>query len=87
VPVETKEIFKTMKHVKDIPKLKETLIITKDDEEVNMKHANPKEELIINKNDTLEKEVAKLTDKNTKLTPKTRKKIDITNDTSVLSVK
>jgi len=77
-----------MKHIKDIPKLKETLIITKEDEEINMKHANPKEELILNKNDTLEKEQAKLTDKNSKkLTLKTRKKIDITNNISLLPVK
>jgi len=88
MPVETKEIFKTMKHIKDVPKLKETLIISKEDDEIHKKCINPETEIILNQNDTLEKEQAKLSSKNSKkLTSQTRKKIDIITNPPMLPIK
>lgn len=81
MPVETKEIFKTMKYVKDIPKLKETVVMnTEEDKAINIKRISPQKELI-NVNNTLKNEQAKLCDQNGR---KTQKMIDITNNTSVL---
>lgn len=76
-----------MKHVKDTPKLKETMIAKEDNEITINNLRRPKTELIPNKKDMFEKEYVKLFDKNNKkLTLKTRR-VDTTNNTSVFPIK
>lgn len=83
VPVETNEIFKAMKHVKDLPNVKELLMTTKDDKEINLRDSmSPNIELILQNNESLKKEKGNFTD-NKKLTLKTKRRIDIKNNTSV----
>lgn len=86
MPVETKDTFKTIKYVKDTPKLKETMI-NKEDNEITINNLrSPKVELIPNNNDVFE-EHAKLFDKNNKkLTIKTRRRVD-TSNTTVFPIK
>lgn len=80
-----------MKHVKDTPKLKETMITReiKDDQEININNQrSPKVEIMPHRNDMFENEQAKLFDKNNKkLALKTRRRVDITNNTTVFPIK
>jgi len=86
IPVESKETFKSMKNIKDTLKVKESMIITKEDRQI-IEQTNPNPELILN-NDIYEKQKPKLCDENSKtLAPKTRKLTDNTNNTSVFPVK
>lgn len=86
MPVESKDTFKSMKNIKDTLKVKESMIITKEDKQI-IKQTNPKPELILN-NDTYEKQKPKLCEENSKtLTPKPRKRTDNTNNASVFPVK
>lgn len=63
IPVETKETFQSIKHLKDNSKVKETSIITSEKEQIK-------------------------SDKNIKkVTLKTRKKVDISNNASVFPIK
>lgn len=92
MPVETKETLKTLKYIKDSPpKVKDISINTKElkeDKEINLSdRMSPKAKIILN-NDLSDKEQAKSTDKNCKqLTHKTKRKVDITNNTPVFPVK
>lgn len=85
--VETNETFNAMKHVKDTPKVKETLINIKEDEQINLcDPMSPETELIFINNENYEKEQADSSDgNNTNLTLQTR--VDITDNTSVFPVK
>lgn len=86
MPVEPKEIFKSMKHIKDTSKVKESLIVTKEDKLIHEK-TSPKPELILN-NDIYEKEKSTFCDKNSKkLTLNTVMRTDNINNTSVFPVK
>lgn len=86
MPVESKVTFKSMKNIKDTPNVKESLIITKEDNEIH-EQKSPKLELTLN-NDILEKERAKLSEKISKKLPfKTRRRTDNINNTSVFPVK
>lgn len=86
MPVESKEIFKPMKNIKDTPKTKEPVIITKEDKQV-IEQIIPKPELMLN-NDIYENQKPKLCDENSKtLTLKTRKRTDTINNISVFPVK
>jgi len=86
MPVESKETFKPMKNSKDTPKVKESLIITKEDKQI-IEQINPKPELMLN-NDIYENQKPKLCDENSKtLTLKTRKRTDNINNISVFPVK
>lgn len=88
MPVETKNIMKTIKNINDTSKLKETLITKefKDSKDINLSdHMNSKTELLLNSSDIFANEQAKLID-NKKLTVKIRK-VDIPNSTSVFPVK
>lgn len=92
MPVETKETLKAMKNIKDTsPKIKDISMNIKEfkeDKEINKSdHMGSKTEIILNY-DSSAKEQAKSTDKNCKqLTHKTKRKVDITNNTSVFPVK
>jgi len=84
VPVVSKETYKSMKHIKDIPKVKESLIIPKEDEQIH-EQTSSKSELILN-SDIYEK--SKLSDNNGKiLNPKTRWQTDNINNTIMFPVK
>lgn len=84
VPVVSKETYKSMKHIKDTPKVKESLIITKEDEQIH-EQTSSKPELILN-SDIYEK--SKLSDNICKiLNPKTRWQTDNINNTTVFPVK
>jgi len=86
MPVVSKETYKSMKHTKDTPKVKESLTITKEDEQIH-EQSSSKPELILN-SDIYEKSKSKLSDKNCKISnPKTRWQTDNINNTSVFSVK
>lgn len=89
--VETKDTSKTMKHVKDIPQLKETMTTKeiKDNQEITINNQrSPKVKLIPNRNDMFEKEQANIFDKNNKkLALKTRRRVDTTNNTTVFPIK
>lgn len=89
--VETKDTSKTMKHIKDIPQLKETMITKeiKDNQEITINNQrSPKVKLIPNRNDMFEKEQANIYDKNNKkLALKTRRRVDTTNNTTVFPIK
>lgn len=90
--IETKETFKTVKIIKDIPKPHDYSMITnefKDDKETNKNdQMNPKLELIFN-NDTCHKDQTKSIDINSKqITTNTKRKVDvIKNNSTALSVK
>jgi len=85
MPVESKEIFKSMKHVKDTSKIKESSMITKEDKLIH-EQTSPKP--VILNSDIYEKEKSKLSDKNRKtLTLNTRKRTDNINNTSVFPVR
>ncbi|XP_060848643.1 tubulin monoglutamylase TTLL4-like isoform X1 [Rhopalosiphum padi] len=85
MPVVSKETYKSMKHTKDTPKVKESLTITKEDEQIH-EQSSSKPELILN-SDIYEKSKSKLSDKNCKISnPKTRWQTDNINNTSVFSV-
>lgn len=82
MPVESKEIFKSMKHVKDTSKVKESLMITKEDKLIH-EQTSPKPELILH-SDIYEKEKSIFSDKNSKtLALNTRRRTDTINNTSV----
>lgn len=86
MPVESKETFKLMKNIKDNSKVKEPLVNTKEDKQI-LEKTSPNSELILT-SDVYEKQKSKLPDKNNKiLTPKTRKRTDNVNNTSVFPVK
>ena len=78
MPIESKEIYKSMKNVKDTSKVNKSLMTSKDG-----KQTSPIPELILN-SDIYEKSKSKLFDKNNKtLTPNTRRQTDNINNTSV----
>jgi len=86
MPVESKEIFNSKKHIKDSSKAKESLMITKEDKLI-YEQTSPKPELILN-SDIYEKEKSTLSDKSNKaLTLNTIRQTDNINNTSVFSVK
>jgi len=86
MPMESKETFKSMKNIKDNPKIKEPLVNTKEEKQI-LEKTNPNSELILT-SEVYEKQKSKLPDKNNKiLTPKTRKRTDNVNNTSVFPVK
>jgi len=74
MPVESKEPFKSMKNIKDTPKVKESLMVTKEDKQILEKI---KPELILNSDEK----------QKSKLIPKTIKRTDNANITSVFPVK
>lgn len=79
------------KHVKDIPKVKDSLMNIKEvieDKEINRNDYMSAKESIHIKNDTLEKEQVNLSDTNNKkLNLKTRRKVNVTNNTSMFAAK
>lgn len=84
VPVVSKETYKSMNHIKDTPKVKESLIIIKEDEQIH-EQTSSKPELILN-SDIYEK--SKLYDNSCKiLNSKTRWQTDNINNTTVFPVK
>lgn len=89
--VETKDTSKVIKQVKNTPKLKGTIITKEinDDKEMTINNQRSQRvDLISNRNDIFEKEQVKLFDKNNKkLGPKTRRRVDTTNNTTVYSIK
>lgn len=89
MPIEKETNLK--KYVKDFPKVNESLINTEEvveDKEINRNDHLSRKELIHISNDTFEKEQIKLSDKNRqKLNLKTRRRVDITNNTSALHIK
>lgn len=77
MPIESKETFKSIKNIEDT-KVNESLMITKEDKTI------PIPELILNS----EKSNSKLSVKNNKtLTPKTKRRTDTINNTSMFPVK
>jgi len=79
IPDESNKKFRSMKNTKDTPKENESLTITKED-----KQTSPIPELILNS----EKSKSKLSDEsNKKITPKTKRRIDNINNTSVFPAK
>ncbi|KAE9524189.1 hypothetical protein AGLY_015434 [Aphis glycines] len=85
MPMESKETFKSMKNIKDNPKIKEPLVNTKEEKQI-LEKISPNSELILT-SDVYEKQKSKLPDKNNKiLTPKTRKRTENVNNTSVFPV-
>lgn len=85
MPVESKEILKSMKHIKDTSKLKESLMITKDGKLIH-EQTSPKPESILN-SDIYVKEKSTFSDKNSKtLTLNTIRQTDNINNTSVFPV-
>ncbi|CAI6358011.1 unnamed protein product [Macrosiphum euphorbiae] len=85
MPVESKETFKPMKNIKDTPKAKESVIITKEDKQI-IEQINPKPELMLN-NDLYENQKPKLCDENSKtLTLITKNRTDNINNISVFPV-
>ncbi|XP_025190868.1 tubulin polyglutamylase TTLL4-like [Melanaphis sacchari] len=85
MPVELKETLKPMKIIKDTSKVKESLMIIKEDKHI-IEKTSPNPKLILN-SDINEKQKSKSSDKNNKvLTPKTRKQTDNVNNTSVFPV-
>jgi len=74
IPIESKETFKSIKYIEGTPKVNESLLISKEDKTI------PIPELILNS----EKSKSKLSDKNNKiLTPKTKRRTDNINNTSM----
>jgi len=85
-PVETKETFQSVKNINNTLKVKEPMIITKEDKQI-IEQIIPKPELILN-NNVHEKQNPRLSDEKSKiLTPKNIKQIDNINNTSVFPVK
>lgn len=76
MPIESKETFKSIKNIEDIPKANELLLITKEDKTI------PIPELILKS----EKSKSKLSDKNNK-TPKNKRRTDNLNNTSMFPAK
>lgn len=79
------------KHVKDIPKVKESLMNIKEvieDKEINRNDFMNVKESVHIINDTVKKEQVNLSDTNNKkLNLKTRKKVNVTNNTSMFAAK
>ncbi|XP_025207302.1 uncharacterized protein LOC112603094 [Melanaphis sacchari] len=85
MPVESKETLKSMKNIKDTPKVKESSMINKEDKQI-LKKTNLKPESIIN-SDINEKEKSKLSNKNSKiLTTKIKNITDNINNTTVFPI-
>lgn len=85
-PLESKEIFKSRKHLKDSSKSNESLMVTKEDKLI-YEQISPKPELILN-SDIYERGKSTFSDKSNKtLTLNNRRQTDNINNASVFSVK
>lgn len=92
IPLETKETLKSIKLIEDNSKAKETPIINKElieDKEIGINNCiSSNTELLSNSYNKPEKEQTKSSDKNIKkVTLKTRKRNDISNNASLFPVK
>jgi hypothetical protein len=92
IPLETKETLQSIKLIKDNSKVKETPINSKEfieDKEIAINnYISSNTDLLSNSYNKPEKEQTKSSDKNIKkVTLKTRKRVDFSNNASVFPVK